>query len=46
MEIAALPSCEKSLFAGAKVAIFFTKDSPRQSVTGPPGCNHFDIQGI
>ena len=25
MEIAALPSCEKSLFADAKVAIFFTK---------------------
>lgn len=23
MEIAALPSCEKSLFAGAKVAFFF-----------------------
>ena len=25
MEIAALPSCEKSLFAGAKVAIIFYK---------------------
>lgn len=23
MEIAALPSCEKSLFAGAKVTLFF-----------------------
>ena len=46
MEIAALPSCEKSLFAGAKVAFFFTKDSPRQSVTGLSGCNHFDKHGI
>ena len=48
MEIAALPSCEKSLFAGAKVAFFLKNEShrhsmpiPRQSVTGPPGCNHF-----
>lgn len=53
MEIAALPSCEKSLFAGAKVAFFLKNEShrhsmpiPRQSVTGPPGCNHFDIRGI
>ena len=28
MEIAALPSCEKSLFAGAKVAIFLQKIHP------------------
>ena len=46
MEIAALPSCEKSLFAGAKVAIFFTKESPRQPVTGLSGCNHSDKNGI
>ncbi len=25
MEIAALPSCEKSLFAGAKVAFFYKR---------------------
>ena len=28
MEIAALPSCEKSLFAGAKVAIFSKRFTP------------------
>ena len=28
MEIAALPSCEKSLFAGAKVAIFYKSITP------------------
>ena len=28
MEIAALPSCEKSLFAGAKVTIFLKKIHP------------------
>ena len=27
MEIAALPSCEKSLFAGAKVAFFLKNES-------------------
>ena len=33
MEIAALPSCEKSLFAGAKVALFFQKIHPDSRVT-------------
>ena len=36
MEIAALPSCEKSLFAGAKVAIFSKRFTPaiRDSTVG------------
>ena len=33
MEIAALPSCEKSLFAGAKVAFFSQKIHPDSRVT-------------
>ena len=35
MEIAALPSCEKSLFAGAKVAFFLENESHRHSMPYP-----------
>ena len=41
MEIAALPSCEKSLFAGAKVAFFLKKREPSTFNANTPTIRHW-----